>query len=127
SVEPSQSSGAGLEHRSSPSGKQSLDLARNDAARSPPKEAMGIIDDTRVSFAEFADEWLAKVKPRLRPRTAAHWEEIVEKQLKPAFTGTLRSVTVAQVEAYAAKRLEEGAAASTVNNALGVLQHIYRR
>src|SRR5262245_46626805 len=87
------------------------EILADKLAKVAKREHMGVIDDTRVSFGDFADEWLAKVTPRLRPRTAAHWQEIVEKQLKPAFGGALRSVTVARVEAYAARRVEEGVTA----------------
>jgi integrase len=47
--------------------------------------------------------------------------------LEPNFTGSLRGITLAAVEAFVARRVADGAAASTVNNALTVLSHILRR
>jgi site-specific recombinase XerD len=91
------------------------------------REHLGVLDDTGMPFAEFADLWLKRVSPTLRSRTHAYWNDIVEKHLKPEFTGPLRSLTLASVEAYAARRVDGSAAPATVNNALTVLRHLMRR
>ena len=91
------------------------------------REHLGVIDDSTTSFSDFADLWLKRVSPSLRPRTKAHWEEILKKHLKPEFTCALRVVTLGDVEAYAARRVQNGAAPATVNNSLTVLRHMMRR
>jgi len=91
------------------------------------REHLGVIDDTDTTFANFADVWMKRVAPTLRPRTKTHWDAILALHLKPSFKCALRAVTLAQVDAYAARRLEDGAAPATVNNTLTVLRHVMRR
>ncbi len=91
------------------------------------RQHLGIIDDSAISFADFAKVWWGRVSPTLKPRSQERWLGIVELHLKPAFPGSLRTITKAQGESYAAKRMEAGAAASTINREMTVLKHILAR
>ncbi|MFZ1886716.1 MAG: tyrosine-type recombinase/integrase [Candidatus Binataceae bacterium] len=112
---------------------------------------LGIVDDSSVAFAAFADIWLDRISPTLRPRTIERWEGIVELHLKPAFPGALRSITAADAESYIARRKKPkacpacavtknanctacrgtgeipAAQPATVNREINVLKHIMRR
>jgi integrase len=113
------------------------------------RQHLGIIDESAISFEDFADEWKSRVTPTLRPRSRERWFGIVEKHLKPAFPGTLRAVTHSDIEAYIAHRLKAPADSeqaaqgeseskprkrrprpanpSTVNREVTVLKHMLRR
>jgi site-specific recombinase XerD len=115
------------------------------------RQHLGVIEDSPVAFAEFVDKvWWERIQHGLRPRSQERWKGIVEKHLKPAFSGTLRSITSAAVEAYIARRLAPvpcpacagkdanctrcagigklpGAKPATVNREVNVLKHILRR
>jgi integrase len=104
--------------------KEVLDGILGNVAR---RAHLGIIEDSAISFADFAKIWWERVSPTLRPRSQKRWSGIVEKHLMPAFSGGLRSVAKAQAEKYAAQRLDEGAAPSTVNREMTVLKHMLKR
>jgi integrase len=110
------------------------------------RQHLGIIDDSAISLADFAEEWKRRVTPTLKPRSRERWFGIVEKHLKPAFRGALRSITQGDAEAYVARRLETGAnpdaltrdtkgrkrpqrpaSPSTINREVTVLKHMMRR
>ena len=55
------------------------------------------------------------------------WRGIVDIHLIPAFRGLLRSINVAEVESYMAKRAAAGAAAWTIRQELNVLIHMLHR
>jgi len=89
---------------------------------------LGVIDDSPISFADFADKvWWKRVSHTLKPRTQERWEGILEKHLKPAFPGALRAITAATAESYVAKRIEQKASASSVNREVTVLKHMLKR
>ncbi|MEW6272874.1 MAG: tyrosine-type recombinase/integrase [Thermodesulfobacteriota bacterium] len=91
------------------------------------RQHLGVIDDSAISFVDFADEWWKRVAHTLKPRTQERWKGIVEKHLKPAFPGSLRAISVSQVEAYRAKRDVAGAAPATINREVDVLKHMTSR
>ena len=91
------------------------------------RQHLGIIDDSAISFADFARVWWERVCPTLRPRSQERWRGIVELHLKFAFLGSLRTITRADAESYVAKRMEAGAAPSTINREMTVLKHILSR
>jgi integrase len=105
--------------------KEVLDGILGNVAR---RQHLGIIADSPVSFGEFALKiWWERVKHTLKPRTQERWLGIVEQHLKPAFSGALRAVTKAQGENYIGKRIESGAAPSTINREMTVFKHILSR
>jgi integrase len=104
--------------------KECLDGLLGNVAR---RQHLGVIEESAISFADFAEVWKKRVAPTLRPHTQTRWFGIVENHLKPYFTGALRSITSSAVEAFAAKRLEAGANPQTVNRELGVLRHLVKR
>jgi|SRR5581483_1827679 len=60
--------------------------------------------------------------------TRDRWRGVLDTHLLPEFgTQTLRALTLAQVEAYKARRLTAGAAPATVRYPLSLLRHMYRR
>jgi integrase len=95
-----------------------------DVAR---RKHLGVITDSQISFADFAKEWWERISHTLGPRTQERWLGIVENHLIPAFAGALRSVTAASAEAYVARRIEQGAKASTINREMMVLKAVLRR
>jgi len=88
---------------------------------------LGIIEDSSISFAEFARAWWGRVSRGLTESTKDRWHRILDHNLNPAFAGPLRAITAAQVQAYITRRLEAGACSGTVNVELKILKHIVRR
>jgi hypothetical protein len=88
---------------------------------------LGVIEDSAISFASFAEEWWKRIAHTLAPRTQERRHSIVDNHLVPALRGSLRSITAADAEAYVARRVEEGRAPGTVNSEIMVLKHMMRR
>ncbi len=88
---------------------------------------LGVVEESPISFSDFAKTWKERVLPALAPKTARRWGDIGDQHLKPAFPGALRSITPDQVEDYKSKRLEAGMNPATVNRELTVLKHLYGR
>jgi integrase len=88
---------------------------------------LGVIEDSAIPFADFVKEWQRRVAPTLKPRSQERWFGIARKHLKPAFPGALRAINLASVENYVARRIEQGAAPSTVNREIAVLKHMFKR
>ncbi|MGA2458359.1 MAG: tyrosine-type recombinase/integrase [Terriglobales bacterium] len=61
---------------------------------------LGVIEDSAISFADFAKIWSERVTPMLKPRSRERWFGILNKYLVPAFPGALRAITAADAEAY---------------------------
>jgi integrase len=92
------------------------------------QEYLGIIQDSDISFSDFAaDVWLKRVAPTLKPSTAERWRGIVNLHLKPFFSGRLRAITEADAQAYISHRREQGASAGSINNETMCLKHLFRR
>jgi integrase len=104
--------------------KEVLDGILGNVAR---RQHLGIIDDSAISFGDFTKIWWDRVSPTLKPRSQERWRGIIDLHLKPAFPGSLRTITRAQGESYASKRMEAGAAASTINREMTVLKHVLAR
>ena len=68
------------------------------------RQHLGVIEDSAISFADFAKIWRERVMPTLKPRTRERWFGILDKYLLPAFPGTLRAITAADAEAYLRRR-----------------------
>lgn len=103
------------------------EILNDKLAKVAKREHLGVIDDTGMSFADFAAEWWKRIAHTLKPRTQERWKGIVENHLKPAFTGTLRAINLAQVEAYRSRRAVAGAAPATINREVDVLRHMTAR
>lgn len=88
---------------------------------------LGVIEDSSMTFSDFAEVWWERVSPNFADTTRERWPGIVEYHLKPFFAGPLRSITSTMAQSYVTKRLEAGAAAATVNVELRILKHIVRR
>lgn len=65
---------------------------------------LGVIEDSTISFPDFAKIWRERVTPMLKPRSRERWFGIVDKYLVPAFPGALRAITAADAEAYLRQR-----------------------
>jgi integrase len=91
------------------------------------RQHLGVIEDSAISFADFADEWWKRIAHTLKPRTQERWSGIIAKHLKPAFPGALRAITSADAERYVGHRVEQGAEPSTINREMTVLKHMLRR
>jgi len=80
------------------------------------QEFLGVVEDSAISFGDFTKEWQKRVLGRVEPSTATRWKGIVENHLKPHFKGSLRGITLASVETYIAKRIEDLAARAKAAN-----------
>jgi integrase len=103
---------------------EALNAILNKVAR---EEWAGIVEDPKISFADFTKIWSDRIMPTLRPKTTVRWLGIVKNHLKPGFKGALRSIEFGAVEKYIAERLEAGATPASVNREVGVLRHILKR
>ena len=56
------------------------------------RQHLGVIDDSTISFADFAKVWWERVARGLKPTTRVRWNGIREKHLAPAFPGSLRGI-----------------------------------
>jgi integrase len=65
---------------------------------------LGVIEESAITFADFAKKWRERVTPTLKPRSRERWFGILDKYLIPAFPGTLRAITAADAEAYLRER-----------------------
>ena len=65
---------------------------------------LGVIEDSAISFADFAKILRERVTPMLKPRSRERWFGILDKYLVPAFPGALRAITTADAEAYLRQR-----------------------
>ncbi len=81
--------------------KEVLDGLLGNVAR---RVHLGVIEESAISFADFAKIWRERVTPTLKPRSRERWFGIVDKYLVPAFPGTLRAITAADAEAYLRER-----------------------
>jgi integrase len=93
-----------------------LELARSGGAWSRP---------TKITFAEYAEQWLQIHAASLRPRTLVGYRRAFIRELLPRFGHlALASITRSQVKAYAAERAAAGAAANTIRNVLAPMRVI---
>lgn len=78
------------------------------------------------TFAEVADRWLERKRPRIEPATYRDYEFHLRKRLKPAFGQLkLRQVTRAKIEAYLAEQDRDGnLSRKTLNDSLIPLRQI---
>jgi integrase len=104
--------------------KEVLDGILGSVAR---REHLGVIDDSPITFSEFADVWFERIAHTLKATSQERFRGAIENHLKAAFPGQLRNITSAAAEKYVATRRVEGAEPSTVNREMTVLKHILRR
>jgi integrase len=101
--------------------KAELDARHTDVRRE------GLRKPQALTFARFADEWIADYPDRkgLKRSTRESYETIIERHLKPAL-GHLRLevVDVGQVERYLAAKRREGLRPRTLNRQLNLLNLI---
>jgi integrase len=119
----------GIRHRKkvSPSkrvAQEALDAMNNTTAR---EEFVGVVEESAISFGDYAKVWRDRILPRTRATTAGRWEGIVRLHLAPAFRGSLRAITRAEVESYRARRLEDRATPACVNRETSVIRHMMAR
>ncbi len=119
----------GIRHRKKigPNRRIAQEVLNDALGKVARRQHLGVIDDSAISFAEFADLWWQRVVGTLRPRTQERWRGIVDQHLKQAFPGALRVIARAQAESYVSQRIQQGAAASTVNREMTVLKHMLAR
>jgi integrase len=104
--------------------KEVLDGILGNVAR---RQHLGVIEDSAISFADFAEVWWKRVAHTLKPRSQERWRGILDGHLKPSFPGALRAISAGGAAAYVARRVEHGAQPSTVNREMTVLKHMMRR
>jgi integrase len=110
-----------------PNKRVAKDVLNDKLSKVARRVHLGVIDDSAISFKDFAALWLERITPQLQPRTVERWTSIIDQHLKPAFPGTLRAIAASHAESYTAARLEKGACPSTVNREVTVLKHLLRR
>jgi len=119
----------GIRHRKKigPSKRIANEVLTDVLGKINREEFLGVVAESSVSFAEFAKEWWASLRPDLKPRTRERWQGILNQHLKPYFKGALRAITSTAAEGYVNKRSTAGTAASTINREMTVLKHMLRR
>ncbi len=119
----------GVRHRKqiAPDKRVATEVLNDTLAKVAKREHLGVLEESKISIAEFSDVWAKRILPTLAPGTMTRWQGIVALHLKPTFRGALRSVSPDQVEAYRTKRLSAGATPATVNVELTVLKHLFGR
>jgi integrase len=91
------------------------------------RQHLGVIEDSAISFADFAQVWQDRVMAGIKPRTRERWLGILHLHLRPAFPGSLRSITAGAIDSYIGRRREREAAPATINREITVIKHIMKR
>jgi integrase len=118
--------GEGVRHRE-PIGtdrKVAMSVLKAKEGAAVLKIHVGVSEDSRISFADFADEWFESSKGHWGADTAKVYRYILESSLKPAFSGALRSISPTRVEDFMAERLRAGRDKKTINQMVMVLKSI---
>lgn len=91
--------------------------------------AAGVQDNSKVTFAEFADLWLRDyANLNVRPKTARDYEAIIRVHLVPAFGDkALSEIQPADVQSYVAEKARSGLAPASVNKQLVILKGMFVR
>lgn len=89
-------------------------------------EFLGIFEEKKTLFKNFAEKYLPKVKPNLSPNSYDRFEGIVHGHLIPYFQCYLYKVSRKMIEEYIQKRSEEVAPA-TVNQELKRIRHMLNK
>src|SRR5439155_16790850 len=103
-----------------------LQKARQVRADLVSKVARGErVAPSKVTFSEFADEWLAGQEARLRPRTHAVYSSNLRLHVKPRFERLrIGDVTVDDVARLVAELEGDGKAGWTIRGVLVVLSRV---
>ena len=104
--------------------KEILDDIMGKVAR---RVHLGVVEDSKIGFSDFSKIYLERVSNTFSERTRRRWKDIIEKHLKPNFQGSLRGITLGQVQAYQNMRLDGKKSTSTVNLETTVLRHMLNR
>lgn len=117
----------GVRHRkkAGPTKRIATELLHDTLGKVVRQEHLGLLD-SKVAFSDYATGWVERMRTTVKPRSYEQYEAITRLHLVPAFPGSLKAISLRQVEAYVAKRLDEGAKPSTVNVSLAVLKAIVR-
>jgi len=117
----------GVRHRKKggPTKRIATELLRDTLGKVVRQEHLGLLD-SKVAFSDYATRWVENMRTKVKARSYVQYEAITRLHLIPAFPGSLKALSHRQVEAYIAKRLDEGAKPSTVNVSLAVLKAIVR-
>src|SRR5712691_4126734 len=77
----------GIRHRKKigPNRRIAQEVLNDALGKVTRRQHLGVIDDSAISFAEFADLWWQRVASTLRPRTQERWRGIVD-QLKASLS-----------------------------------------
>ncbi|MGO9263963.1 MAG: tyrosine-type recombinase/integrase [Candidatus Binataceae bacterium] len=119
----------GIRHRKKigPNRRVAQEVLNDALGKIARRQHLGVIDDSAINFVDFARIWWERVASLLKPRTQERWRGILDQHLKPAFPGALRAIARAQIESYVSRRIENRAAASTINREITVLKHMLAR
>lgn len=119
----------GVRHRKKvgPNRRVAQEVLNDVLGKVARRQHLGVMADSALSFAEFAKTWWERVSGLLKPRTRERWRGILDQHLKSSFPGALRATTRALAESYVSRRIEQGAAPSTINREITVLKHILSR
>lgn len=84
---------------------------------------MPVQRDERMRLDDFLSDWLARVKPSIKPLTWARYQELVRHIPPTLGRGALIKVTPAQIERLYADKLASGLSSTTVHHLHSVLHH----
>jgi len=89
-------------------------------------EYLGIYEEKKTLFKDFAEKYLKMVRPNLSSSSFARFEGIITNHLKPAFQYYLYRISKKQVGEYIQKRSEEVEPA-TINQEIKRLRHMLNK
>lgn len=85
----------------------------------------GLLGRGKRAFSRCCDDWLADIKPRVKPATYAKYSTILRRHILPAFGGrTARGITESEVSRFARGLTDGGLAAKTARDILAVLNAV---
>lgn len=97
------------------------DILRADLAKS----RAGIVERKPVPlFGKFADEFLERVKPELRPKSYSRYQDSLKPLREKFGSKSLDEITADEIERFKQSRLEQELSSSTVNRDLACLRRI---
>ena len=118
----------GVRHRQKigPVKRVAQEVLNDVLAKMTRQERLGVVNESSMSFADFAKEWLSSLRSDLKPRSE-RWRGIVSSAPCAAFRVALKAVSAAAAERYIAARVAASASPSSINREMTVLKQMMRR
>ena len=110
-----------------PDRRAAQDILKSVLGQVARREHLGIVENSKIGFGDFAEVWFGRVEGSFSPTTKARWRVILNAHLKPSFPGALRSITGGELDAYVSRRVGAGASPGSINLEITILKHVFSR